>query len=391
MAEGLQTPGFVSGVTQGWLPLGGDMMTLLDACAEGVPISVDVHNARPLSMFTAFAYSGVEGGFSNTSLWAYPFNRARAFGNDSRGFCASGGAGCSPPPPGAPPGTPQGVLFEVPLTCPPLATWLGRLRKNSSFYNLSSPLRVTIAEWVAAFPNVSAENPIGIPEGGPQTQAQRSLIDALRSGDLSQRAALVANLMLDRGGPKWAPWDESALKYYKECAPAACYFTERSSSKPDLVDLFEEAIAVFGGTLSAVVWAFGFVAFWLSGACAALLVRGAPPARPPPLTHRSRPTQPPTLQWRSTNSASGRRRGVGVRAAAARAAAAAVAAPPPWPPETHSQPPGCWWSSQQWASSSTGSGGRKTPFDLQHRRAWGGKTRIRAAPSPRVALENRLC
>jgi hypothetical protein len=90
MAEGLQTPGFVSGVTQGWLPLGGDMMTLLDACADGVPLSVDVHNARPLNMFTAFAYSGVEGGFSNTSLYAFPFNRARAFGNDSRGFCASG-------------------------------------------------------------------------------------------------------------------------------------------------------------------------------------------------------------------------------------------------------------------------------------------------------------
>ena len=280
MADGLQTPGFVSGVTQGWLPLGGDMMTLLDACAEGVPISVDVHNARPLSMFTAFAYSGVEGGFSNTSLYASPFNRARAFGNDSRGFCASGGAGFSPPPPGAPPGTPQGILFEVPVTCPPLATWLGRLRKNSSLYNLSSPLRVTIAEWKAAFPNVSAENPNGIPASGPLTQEQRNLINALRSGDLSQRAALVANLTLDRGGPKWAPWDESALKYYKECAPAACYFTERSViNGPTLVDILEEAIAVFGGTLSAVVWAFGFVAFWLSGACALC----AAPCPPGPL------------------------------------------------------------------------------------------------------------
>ncbi len=42
------TPGFAPGVTQDWVPIGDDFLSLIDSCFNGVPLSIDVHNLRPL-------------------------------------------------------------------------------------------------------------------------------------------------------------------------------------------------------------------------------------------------------------------------------------------------------------------------------------------------------
>jgi hypothetical protein len=34
---------------RGWVPLGEDFIALLDACADGLPLFIDVHNVRPVS------------------------------------------------------------------------------------------------------------------------------------------------------------------------------------------------------------------------------------------------------------------------------------------------------------------------------------------------------
>lgn len=48
------TPGFVPGVTQNWVPLGDDFLSVLDTCASGLPLSIDVHNLRPLDVPARF-------------------------------------------------------------------------------------------------------------------------------------------------------------------------------------------------------------------------------------------------------------------------------------------------------------------------------------------------
>ena len=207
----LISPGFVAGNTSGWVPLGDDVPTLLDACFDELPISVDVHNIRPLVMFVGPQYSGVAGGFTNNSIFSPPFNKMPRLWECSRAandFCWSGSSGFSPPPPNS--GLPHNVLFNVPLQCPLLLKFLGAARRSSTYFNASSPLRFTNQQWTSIF-NVTADNPRGIPQGASRTSLQSSTLGQMWNGDLSDRTQLFSNLMFKRGGPRFL---HDPLAYY---------------------------------------------------------------------------------------------------------------------------------------------------------------------------------
>lgn len=251
------TPGFVAGAAQssGAVPLGDDMLSLLDACTEGARVSVDVHNARPLAHYVGIQYSGVAGGFTNASLYTPPFNKARVWGFASaNAFCWSGGAGFSPPAPGS--GEPQRVLFNAPLTCPPLATWMGGLRRNSTYFNASSPVRLTIGQWLTLF-NVSAADPKGVPAS--PSAAQRAALDALREGDLADRIGLLSNLMFEAQG---ATFSHNERAYYERCAPSVCTYTSILPRSAEEVAV--EAVSLWGGTTATVLMFLGLLSYWLS-------------------------------------------------------------------------------------------------------------------------------
>jgi hypothetical protein len=251
------SPGFVAGNTSGWVPLGDDLLTLLDACFDELPISVDVHNIRPLTMFVGSQYSGVAGGFTNNSLFSPPFNEMPRLWEASReanDFCWSGGSGFSPPPPGLP----HKVLFNVPLQCPPLLKFLGAARRNSTYFNASSPLRFTIQQWASIF-NVTAENPSGVLPESSRTALQRATLAQMWNGDLSDRIQLFSNLMFKRAGPRFL---HDPLAYYAQCAPAACTYTSVLPRTPESIIL--EGIQIWGGTTSFVIQALAVLAFWCS-------------------------------------------------------------------------------------------------------------------------------
>jgi hypothetical protein len=216
------TPGFDPNVTQGWAPVGDDLLTLLDACATGAQLTVDVHNFRKVQMQPGFDQS--------EAPWGSPLNVMNLDNTCSLG---------APP---QPPNGVQPVLFNVSVRCPPLLVWLGGLRRNSSFFARGSSSRMPIREFFSASPD-----------------AQAALIAALRAGDALERLDLLRTLSIDEATPKFT---HSPLRHYAACAPAFCTYTVIEQRTAPLLAL--EAISIYGGTATTVVTVLGLLATFLA-------------------------------------------------------------------------------------------------------------------------------
>lgn len=227
------TPGFDAYAPgPSWVPLGDDFLSLLDACGSGIPLSLDVHNLRPIS--------GIE------NLIPYlppPLDTIQL----TQALCDVG----FPPP--ASDDLPQPVLTSLPLRCPPVITWLGSLRAKSSFRNRTSPLRYTVAEAVAIFPTDPKS-----PPSNP-TQQQIDFFQRIFNGDTAERADVLNTLMLDDSS---TIFDHSPLQHYAACAPATCSYVTIDPQTFGSVAL--EAVSIYGGTATTVISAMGFAVLIVS-------------------------------------------------------------------------------------------------------------------------------
>lgn len=226
------TPGFVPGETQSWVPIGNDLLTLLDACHDGLPLSIDVHNLRPVDYQTSF---------TGPELWSPPYNAINISAAENARLCSMGEA----PPPRTPFQTraPQAILFSVNVSCPPIFMLLAKFRRNSTYFDATSPVRFTIDDWVAAFGRgVTSPSP-------PLTPVQEALFTQTIKGDSGERAALLTqNLMGVANGTKFV---HDPLKYYAECKPKVCSYTIITDRTFDVIAL--DAVGIYGGTASAVI------------------------------------------------------------------------------------------------------------------------------------------
>lgn len=238
------TPGFNPyDPAQNWVPLGDDFLSLLDACAEGLPLSIDVHNLRPMAVF-GVAPTDMDPPYDIIALGPPP-----GLGADNPQRCAMGAPPPPPPPEGSPP-TPQTVLFNAPLRCPPLLRWLGELRKNSTYSTFASRSRFTIAEWKQVFPDeASAFTP-----PANLTPEQADLATRTLDGDLGDRVRLLATLQIVAQGPNFT---HNAQQHYARCAPSKC--TTTSISERTVFQLVLEGFSILGGTAAAVMGVFAWI------------------------------------------------------------------------------------------------------------------------------------
>lgn len=220
---------------RGSAPLGPDFLSLLDACATDTPLVVDVFNIRPIDTTV------------NTTLLGPSMQRIMANMQANRAaLCATGSA----PPQGAPiTQQPREVLFSTPLRCPAVLKLFGQMRALSPLANKSSPLRLSLDEVFRAFPQGTG--------GPPTTAAQRALYDFFNTGDLSERAEVLRDLMILN--PAFAP---RPADHYAACAPTTCSY--QSLRAPALGDILLNAVATYGGTASAVVTGLSTIALLIS-------------------------------------------------------------------------------------------------------------------------------
>ena len=219
---GHSTPGWEYNST--WAPLGDDLISLLDACAQGRNISVDVHNLRPIVI-----EDPVLANRSSYGATMSAFNYSAA--------CSVGDA------PSDLGDRPQPVLFNVPLKCPPLLVWLGQLRANSTYFNRTSPARPLITD----FPDLSNDTVKGIEA-------------AVLKGDLSDRAALLSDLFFVDGNS--VAFNVSTEAHYALCAPAVCSYT--MVEEPTTIRIVLGALADYGGTASSIVMLLGSAVLYIS-------------------------------------------------------------------------------------------------------------------------------
>lgn len=233
--RGRVTPGF-RGLNSTWAPVGDDILTLLDACADGLPLSIDVHNLRPLQLTPPA---------SDQSTWVgnffFPINITSA-------MCSLGYDAPSPNSFSFSPvsgfstyydSDPQGVMFNVPVQCPPLVSWLGKIRRTSTYFNKRSFARVTVEQ----VNNISTED----------------LEELLTPGDLTERVDLLSKLFFEVQGPVFTSNPEA---HYAACAPKSCTFIR---VLPRTIEsLVFEAIAVWGGTITTLLMVLGALVGWLN-------------------------------------------------------------------------------------------------------------------------------
>ena len=243
---GSTTRGYVPGVTQGWVPLGSDWISLLDACHAGLPLSLDVHNLRPVRWApNAPPQGSMARPFGSLRLGPYP-----GLGPDALGSrCAMGAAPPAPPAAFAP-------AFSAPARCPPLLQWLGGLRANSTYRNATSPVRATIAQYLALFP--PPKDTDTIPQGNLTAQ-QAELLEGIISGDLGQRAQLLALLGMVSTGPAF---QHRPLQHYAACRPAECVYSQVTQQTSAQIAL--TALGILGGTVSLTLSLLGWLLLGVS-------------------------------------------------------------------------------------------------------------------------------
>jgi hypothetical protein len=234
------TPGWQETQTNftDWLPVGDDILTLLDACAQNIPISVDVHNLRGLQIddptFSNFQDPVMYSSFVNS------LNISRTCGI---GFPSTR----NPIDPHVVFG-PQNVLFNASLTCPPLLVWIGQLRANSSYYNLTSNIRLSFNEVRELLKNVV-----------DQGEQQQILRNRIAQGDLNDRIDVLSELMIAKGG---ISFNVNATAHYETCKPATCSYTD--IEPPSVQRLVQISLANYGGTATSIITVFGSLTLYSS-------------------------------------------------------------------------------------------------------------------------------
>ncbi len=240
------------GLAEGWVPVGDDMLSLIDACAEGTPLEAHVINLRQLAL-TAGPFWQPSGGVWGPNF-SYPFDQM-ASGVSSPPMC---GFGAPPSGPGnATLATEQPVLFSLPLRCPSLLRWLGRLRSNSTYAPRRSPLRFTVGQFLDTLPGRNPMNLSASREEWPA--ATRALLRTAGEGDLSDRVSLLGRLFFQDARPAFA---HRPRAHYDACRPRSCSYTfikRRGAS-----DLALEGISVYGGTVATVFSFFATAGLWVS-------------------------------------------------------------------------------------------------------------------------------
>jgi hypothetical protein len=200
-------------------PIGDDFISLLDACASGAALSIDVHNFRRVQDIGSPPGSFP---FANMSF-SESCNLGASISNETLDAA---------------------VLFSVPVQCPRWLTWLGQARANSSYAKVSSFKRRTYWEMRNSSQGFNA-----------------ALQEMLEQSDFSDRADLLSTLFIRRDS---ANFTHSDLNHYKTCAPSTCTFTRVKART-----LFEygiEGVGVLGGTSYSVIAFLGCV---VALACAA--------------------------------------------------------------------------------------------------------------------------
>ena len=243
---GSTTRGFVPGVTKGWVPLGSDWISLLDACHKRLPLSLDVHNLRPVQWAAdAPPQSSMERPFGSIRLGPSP-----GLGPDSLGNrCSMGSA-----PPAAP--NPFAPAFSSPVQCPPLLQWLGGLRANSSYVNSTSPVRVTIQQYLDLFPPPTDTDTFPLLN---LTTQQAEFLEGIVNGDLGQRAQLFSLLGIVSTGPTF---QHKPLLHYAACAPSECVYSQ--VSKQSTVQIALTAFGILGGNVSITLSLLGWLLLGIS-------------------------------------------------------------------------------------------------------------------------------
>ncbi len=217
----------------GWVPVGDDILTLLDACASGLLLSVDVHNLRGLRI-----RDPTFGNLQNPALFAPFINSLNLSQTCPIGF-----------PPAPTTLLPQGVLFNAPLRCPPLLTWLGKLRAQSSYFNSSSNNRLTFDNFTAAFGNIT-----------DPAQRKAAILRRLVQGDLDDRAAVLSELMISKTNGKTC--SVNATAHYETCAPATCLYTE--IKRRTVLSIVNTAMTNYGGVASSIIMVFSSLTLYSS-------------------------------------------------------------------------------------------------------------------------------
>lgn len=200
-------------------------MSLLDACATNGDIFLDVHNFRPILITDEL--------LSNYS----------AFGDTVQSMNFDAACSVGKPPPNDPLVVASAVILSVPLTCPPVLKWLGQLRANSSYFNLSSSARL--------FEDADTNSDV---EFDPL-----SFLSKLHEGDLGERAALFSELFIKKGA---IAFNISAEQHYALCAPAVCSYT--TIEPPTTLKVINSALSNYGGTASSIIMLLGSAVLYLS-------------------------------------------------------------------------------------------------------------------------------
>ena len=222
---------------EGWVPIGDDILTLLDACASGLNISVDVHNLRGLRISDP-EFENLQ----NPALYSPFVNSLNLSNTCSIGFPST--------PFQLPPerSLPQGVLFNAPLRCPPLLVWLGQLRAASTYFNSTSNNRLTFDEVDRIFNNFV-----------DPAERDAAILQRLDQGDLNDRVAVLSELMIARGG---ISFNVNTTAHYEACAPATCSYTK--IEPPTVQRIVNLALANYGGTATSIIMVFGSLTLYSS-------------------------------------------------------------------------------------------------------------------------------
>jgi hypothetical protein len=235
-------PGFDPLSANGSVPVGDDLLTLLDACAEGRRVTADVLNMRGIS---------IDDDNANPTTWS-DLNSLDP--NFASLFCGTGGwsPGTGDTPlnarsPALPP------ILSTPLTCPPLFKWFASLRANSSYARATSGARASIGEFLELFPSGT------IPDIEAMTAPQIAFLDRSALGDITERRALLRTLFFNDSRPVFT---HDALAHYRACAPRACTYS--TSKDPGLEDIALSIVGTMGGNVYAVVAVLSFVGWYAS-------------------------------------------------------------------------------------------------------------------------------
>lgn len=283
-------PPWVPGVSN-WLAVGDDTLTLMDACASGLPIAVDIFSLEPMG-----ARPGYQDVGAFPDPWPEIFENLTLAGG-AQGFCSR-----SRPHP----------TTRIPLQCPSIYTYMGKARRLSSYFRYNSSYRMPLDSYLAAFVNNATAAAGDLTDcfsldtlPGLNAQ-QRAFCDRVSSGDLQDRIDLLRFLMFDSAGPNFATIPQA---HYASCRPSSCTYTSIRPRTADELSL--EAVGIYGGNVSAILSGFSFLAFTLSAlglgwdACPHRLKKKAGQASSPPEAVKAW-GEAATLELNTVNPAQGK-------------------------------------------------------------------------------------